>query len=84
MARSVVAPFDPGESSHGISGGGFDPVVGAAAAAEEVVAGPGDVVPGDDAEQFAVAEILAGLFVGRGMAKLGLRLVSLKQWSDHQ
>jgi len=42
-------------------GGGFDPVVRAAAAGEVVIARPGDVVPRDDAEQQAAAEIVTGL-----------------------
>ena len=62
--------LDPGEREHRIGRGGFDPIIRAATAGEEVVTRPGDVVPGDDAEQHAVAEIIAFLLVGCGMAEL--------------
>ena len=53
-AIGIVVTFDPGECEHRIGGGGFDAIVGAATAGEEVVARPRYVVPGDDAEQHAV------------------------------
>ena len=50
--------LDPGEREHRIGGGGFDPIIRAATAGEEVVTRPRDVVPGDDAEESAVAEVV--------------------------
>ena len=57
VERGAVEPFDSSQDGHRIGRGGFDPIVGAAAAAKVVIARPGDVVPGDDAEQDAVARI---------------------------
>ena len=80
----VVVAFDAGQHGHRVGGGGFDSVVGAAAAAEVVVARPRDVVPGDDAEEDAVGEIIASFGIGGRRAELGFVGVSLEQRADHQ
>jgi hypothetical protein len=59
----IITALDAREHSHGVGGGGFDTIVGAATSGEEVVAGPGHMVPGDDAEQQAGGEIITILGV---------------------
>ena len=66
----MVASRDARQHTHRVGGGGLYSIVGVATAGEEVISWPRHVVPGDDAEQFAVAEIVAGFLLGRGMAEL--------------
>lgn len=68
----IITTFNTREHRHRIGGGGFHPVVCATAACKEVIARPGDVIPCDDAEQNAVAEIITLFLIGIGMAELWL------------
>jgi len=68
--RLLVTSLDPGQYSHDIGGGGLHAVISSARATPEVVAGPGDVVPGDHAVEPTGTEILTCFRVVGGSTQL--------------
>src|SRR5262245_46213734 len=79
-ACGVVLSFDTREGGHGTRRSGLHAVVGRARAEEEVVARPGNMVPGNEAEQRAVRKVVVLLRIGGRVTQLRFRLIP----RDHQ